>query len=72
MFNKIFGTVLKREGQLTKLSVYKTCSLGDVAIVNSKQLVTELASVPQITPLKKNYVPQHSVTKEFLQQCRKV
>ena len=34
MFNKIFGTVLKRKVQLTELSLYKTRSLGDVAIVN--------------------------------------
>jgi hypothetical protein len=33
MFNKIFGTVLKRKGQLTELSLYKTLSLGDVAVV---------------------------------------
>jgi hypothetical protein len=57
MFNKIFSTVLKREGQLTELSLYKTPSLGDIAIVSCKQLVTELASVSQTTPIKKITFP---------------
>jgi hypothetical protein len=56
MFNQIFGTVLKR-GQLTELSLYKTRSLGDVTIVNCKQLVTELAPVPQTTQIKKITFP---------------
>jgi len=57
MFNKIFGTVLKRESQLTELPLYKTRSLGDVAIVNCKKLLTEFASVPQTTPIKKIMFP---------------
>jgi len=52
MFSKTCGTVLKAD-QLTEISLYKTRSLGDVAIVNCKQLVTELAPVPQTTPIKK-------------------
>jgi hypothetical protein len=55
MFNKIFGTVLKRV-HLTDISLYETRSLGDVTTVNCKQLVMELAPVPQKTPIK-NYVP---------------
>ena len=57
MFNKIFGTVLKREGKLSELSLYKTRSLGDVTIVKCKQLVTELAPVPQTTQIKKITFP---------------
>jgi len=57
MFNKIFGTVLKIEGQLIELSFYKSRSLGDITIVSCKQLVTELASVPQTTLIKKITFP---------------
>ena len=56
MFSKIFGTALKG-GQLIEISLYKTRSLGDVAIVNCKLLITELAPVPQKTPIKKLRYP---------------
>ena len=71
MFNKIFSTVLKREGQLTELSLYKTRSMGNVTIVKCKQLVTNLHRCHR-QPRKKNYFPQYSVSKEYLQQYHKV
>ena len=57
MVSKIFGTVLKGVGQLTVISLYKTRSLGEVAIVNCKQIVTELAPVPHTTLIKKLRYP---------------